>query len=49
MEGWSFRQVARFAQDVVRSYVAALDLSLIEASDPPLPRKEDYLAALALA
>ena len=49
MEGWTFRQVARFAQDVVRSYVAALDLSLLEASDPPLPRKEDYLAALAPA
>jgi hypothetical protein len=46
MEGWSFRRVARFAQDVVRSYVAALDLTRLEASSPPLPRMEDYLSAL---
>lgn len=46
LNGWNFRRIARFAEDVVRSYVSSLDLSLLEASDPPLPRKQDYLAAL---
>lgn len=46
LDGWNFRQVARFAEDVVRVYVSSLDLTLLEAGEPPLPRKEDYLAAL---
>ena len=49
MESWSFRQVARFAQDVVRSYVATLYLTRLDASDPPVPRMEDYLVALESA
>ena len=47
LDGWNFRKIARFAEEVVRSYVSGLDLNLLEAGDPPLPRKEDYLAALA--
>ena len=46
MDGWNFRRVARFAEGVVRTFVAGLDLKPLEATDPPLPRKEDYLAAL---
>jgi AAA+ superfamily predicted ATPase len=46
LEGWNFRQVARFAEDVIRRYVASLDLTLLEAHDPPLPSKADYFAAL---
>jgi SpoVK/Ycf46/Vps4 family AAA+-type ATPase len=46
LDGWNFRKLARFAEDVVRSYVSGLDLRLLEAKDAPLPRKEDYLAAL---
>lgn len=47
MEGWNFRQVARFAEEALRFYVSRLDLTLLEADEPPVPRKEDYLAALA--
>ena len=47
LDDWNFRKIARFAEEVVRSYVSGLDLNLLEAGDPPLPRKEDYLAALA--
>jgi SpoVK/Ycf46/Vps4 family AAA+-type ATPase len=46
IEGWNFRRIARFAEDVVRRYVSNLDLNLLQAAEPPLPRKEDYLAAL---
>ena len=46
LEGWNFRQIAQLAEEVVRSYVSNLDLSQLEAGDPPLPRKEDYLAGL---
>jgi SpoVK/Ycf46/Vps4 family AAA+-type ATPase len=42
MEGWSFRRIARFAESVVRAYVSGLDVSQLEASEPPLPRREDY-------
>jgi hypothetical protein len=44
--GWNFHKIARFAEEVIRRYVASLDLNLLEAGEPPLPRKEDYLAAL---
>lgn len=47
LNGWHFRKLARFAEEVVRSYVSSLDLNLLEAGEPPLPRKEDYLAVLA--
>lgn len=47
LDSWNFRKIARFAEEVVRSYVSSLDLNLLEADEPPLPRKEDYLAALA--
>ncbi len=46
MDGWSFRQIARFSEGVVRRYVSGLDLSQLQATDPPLPRVEDYLSAL---
>jgi SpoVK/Ycf46/Vps4 family AAA+-type ATPase len=46
MSGWNFRKIARFAEEVVRTYVSTLDLSRLEAADPPVPLKEDYLAAL---
>jgi len=46
LDGWNFRKIARFAEEVVRSYVSHLDLTVLEASEPPLPRKEDYLRAL---
>ena len=42
-EGWNFRRIARFAESVVRMYVAGLDLSQLEAREPPLPRLQDYL------
>jgi hypothetical protein len=38
-DGWNFRQIAR-------RYVSGLDLSQLEANEPPLPGKEDYLATL---
>lgn len=47
LNGWNFRKIARFAEEVVRSYVSSLDLNLLETAEPPLPRKEDYLSALA--
>ncbi len=46
LDGSSFRKIARFAEGVVRSYVSGLDLNLLEAGEPPLSRKEDYLAAV---
>ena len=46
LNGWNFRKIARFAEEVVRSYVSNLDLNLLEADEPPLPRKEDYMSAL---
>lgn len=46
LDGWNFRQLARFAEDVVRVYVSGLDLTLLETGEPPLPQKDDYLAAL---
>jgi len=46
LDGWNFRRIARFAEEVVRTYVSSLDLNLLEASDPPLPTKQDYLATL---
>ncbi len=47
-DGWNFRQVARFAENVLRRYVASLDLTQLEARDPPLPAKADYLLALPI-
>ena len=47
LDGWNFRRISRFAEEVIRSYVSNLDLNLLEAGEPPLPGKEDYLAALA--
>jgi AAA+ superfamily predicted ATPase len=47
MEGWSFRRLARFAESVVRTYVSGLDLTRLEAPDPPLPAMEDYVRELA--
>ncbi len=47
MEGWSIRQISRFCKEVLRQYVSGLDLSQLEAEDPPLPRKEDYLKLLS--
>jgi hypothetical protein len=47
LSGRNFRKLARFAEEVVRSYVSSLDLNLLEAGNPPLPRKEDHVAALA--
>jgi len=44
--GWNFRKIARFCEDVIRSYVSNLDLTQLEAPDPPLPQKEDYLKLL---
>ena len=46
LDGWNFRTIARFAEEVIRTYVSSLDLTLLEAHDPPLPSKADYLAAL---
>ena len=46
LDGWNFRRVARFAEEVVRSYVARLDLDLLGASEPPLPARSDYLDTL---
>ena len=46
LEGWTFRQLARFAEEVVRVYVSKLDVTQLEAAEPPLPCKEDYLAML---
>jgi hypothetical protein len=46
MEGWNFRQVARFAENVLRRYVSSLDLSALETQEPPLPGKQDYLETL---
>jgi hypothetical protein len=37
---------SRFAESVLRAYVSVLDLTLLEGTEPPLPRKEDYLHAL---
>ena len=45
--GCNFRQVAKFAEEVLRSYVSALDISMLESDNPPLPRVEDYLKAVA--
>ena len=49
MEGWSFRRLARFAESVVRAYVSRLDLSQLEAPEPPLPTMEDYVKELEVA
>ena len=46
MEGWSYRRIADYAANVVRRFVAGLDLSRPEASDLPLPSMSDYLSAL---
>lgn len=46
LDGWNFRKIARFAEEVLRRYVGSLDLTQLEAHDPPLPEKKDYLAAL---
>ena len=46
MDGWNFRRLERFAEDAVRRFVSGLDLAMLEASEPPLPGVEDYLAAL---
>lgn len=46
LDGWNFRQIARFAEEVVRTYVSGLDVTRLEAGEPPLPRKEDYLKTL---
>lgn len=45
-DGWNFRRLARFAEAVVRTYVAGLDVSQLEASTPPLPQMDDYLKEL---
>jgi hypothetical protein len=47
MDGWSLRRLARFAESVVRAYVSGLDLSQLEAPEPPLPAMEDYVRELA--
>ncbi len=47
LDGWNFRRLAKFAEQVIRAYVSQLNLNLLEASEPPLPRKEDYLAVLS--
>lgn len=44
---WNYRRIARFCEEVVRRYVSGLDLSQLEANEPPLPRKEDYLRYLS--
>jgi SpoVK/Ycf46/Vps4 family AAA+-type ATPase len=46
LRGCNYRQVSRFAEHAVRTYVAGLNLTQLEATDPPLPRKEDYLVGL---
>lgn len=46
LTGWNFRKIARFCEDVIRSYVSNLDLTQLEAPNPPLPQKEDYLKLL---
>ncbi|RKX76825.1 MAG: hypothetical protein DRP87_10850 [Spirochaetes bacterium] len=43
MDGWNFRKVARFSEEVVRRYVSGLDLSEIKSPDFPLPGKDVYL------
>lgn len=48
-EGWNFRRLARFAEAVVRGFVAGLDLTQLEAREPPLPRLDDYLRELAVS
>lgn len=49
LNDWNFRRVARFAEEVLRSYVSGLDLTQLEANEPPVPRKGDYLRTLTLA
>ncbi|GAB5045932.1 hypothetical protein TdN_03240 [Thermodesulfovibrio sp. TK110] len=46
-EGWNFRKIAQFCREVVRDYVSRLDLNQLEAVEPPLPKKEDYLKILS--
>lgn len=46
MRGWNFRRVAQFAEEALRRYVATLDLSQIEAHEPPLPPVAAYLDLL---
>ncbi len=45
MDGWSYRRIADYAANVVRAFVAQLDLSRPETHDLPLPTLSDYLAA----
>lgn len=39
--------IAQFCREVVRDYVSRLDLNQLEAVEPPLPKKEDYLKILS--
>lgn len=45
-KGWNFRTTARFSEEVVREFVSHLDITQLEAPEPPLPQKEDYLKLL---
>lgn len=43
LKGWNFRQVSQFCTEVLRNFVSSLDLTQLEAPEPPLPRIEFYL------
>lgn len=43
LKAWNFRQVSQFCTEVIRNFVSTLDLSQLEAPEPPLPRVEFYL------
>ncbi len=46
LTGWNFRKIARFGEDALRYYISQLDLDYLEAKEPPVPQKEDYLKLL---
>lgn len=46
MRGWNFRRVAQFAEEALRRFVSALDLSQIDAPEPPLPSVVTYVDLL---
>lgn len=45
LEGWNFRKVSQFCCEVLRDFVSSLDLSQLEAPEPPLPSIDFYLRA----
>lgn len=46
LEGFNFRKIAQFCKEVLREFVSSLDLSQLEAPEPPLPKADLYIKVL---